>query len=151
MIHDAPPGVCFICGVAVTEVADTERDEWRWAGPDGKTTGRDPDLEHLCDPARNPLGASDPYDALSKMASLLGTANARGAGKRSLTPLYWQVGREYSALKVRLDLGMSFHIHSAWTEPWDGPPVPWHCGSPGWHRPSGWYCRVCPATLPAPC
>jgi hypothetical protein len=149
MIHDADPGICIHCGQAVTMVADEKLDEWRWAGADGKTTGRDSDLAHLYDPARNPLGATSAYDALSRMAAMMDAASqaAKNPRKASLTPLYWRVAREYSALSVRLDMSLSFHQHMAWTEPWTGPPAPYHCGSPGWLRPSGWHCRECRMVL----
>jgi hypothetical protein len=55
---------------------------------------------------------------------------------------------EYSALKVRLDFGGTFHEHYPREWPaWDGPPAPEHCGWPAWLRPSGWQCRQCGAAL----
>lgn len=115
----------------------------------------------MCDPAANPLGATSPYDALNKMAGLMEDAhmavgkNTYGIGKKAcLTPLFWAVAQEYSMLKVRMDTGMSFHVHheaggsvSAAPFPPCPPDLPHHCGRPAWLRPSGWHCRECALVL----
>ncbi len=141
--------VCEVCGAALTRVADETADEWVWADAGGQRSGADPDLAHLYDPAANPLGAVNPSDALARMAALLDTGHkAVMAGKAGRTPLYWRVAREYSALKVWLDSGGTFHQHYALHgEPYQGD-VPEHCGWPMRLTPSGWRCRQCSERRP---
>jgi hypothetical protein len=129
---DAPPGVCIVCGQPVTRVARESADEWAWIGEDGKQTGRDPDLARL---------EPDPYAYLAGLASRMGAARVHK--RASLTPLYWATVREYSALGVRLDTGLSFHQHWARSFPWTGDPPPVHCGWSARWCPSGWRCRQC--------
>lgn len=150
---------CMHCGAMLHQVADARTDLWEWEDEAGSRTGTDPDVAHLCDPAANPLGASNPYDALAKMAGLMSDAYfaALRSGKACETPFARRVTLDYSALKVRMDFGMSFHQHRAVTR-WD-PPGPegagrprytglfYHCGWPAWLRPSGWYCRECKVQL----
>lgn len=132
---------CALCGEPLHRIADNRLDEFIWVGRDGKPYGNDSDLARLFDPARNPLGVSDPYDALSKMADRLNRADK--ARRTCRTRLYWQIAREYSALKVRLEMAGTFHQHwTSETPPYTGE-VPEHCGWPMWLRPSGWQCRQC--------
>ena len=133
---------CRLCGAELHCKADLILDEYVWVGTDERTVGTDADLAQLYDPASNPLGACNPYDALKRMAGVMD--RAQDARKACLTPLFWQVAREYSALKVRLETGMSFHVHRPDKTPeYDGIP-PYHCAWPMWLRPSGWHCRQCP-------
>lgn len=132
---------CRLCEEPLHEIADLKQDEFIYVGKDNRQTGRDRDVAHLFDPSRNPFGATDPYDALNKMADL--TGQAMSAKKVCLTPLYWCVAREYSILMVRLGMGMSFHVHQPDTTPVYTGEVPCHCGWPMWLRPSGWQCRKC--------
>lgn len=134
---------CVACRVPLHMVA-APGDEWAWADPGGSTSGTDPDLAHLYDPAANPLGAVNPWDALKRMSDALLAAHA--VKRACLTWVHWRLAQEYSALKVRLDMGLPFHVHRPEASPaYDGPPPPEHCGWPMRLAPSGWRCRVCPA------
>lgn len=129
------PVTCRFCPAVLHRVAIPELDEWGWADEQGQRFGDDPDLAH-CGP--------DPWAYLNE----LGERCIRGKGKKAVLDL--AAAREYSMLKVRLETGGTFHEHypKPGAEPaWDGPPVPEHCGWPGWLRPSGWQCRQCGAAL----
>jgi hypothetical protein len=154
-----PPRPCALCGVPLTEVARPD-DTFGPVGPDGRAHGPDPDLAHLSDPSGNWLGASSAYQYLARLDAALSQADP--LSKRTETTwLYERTIREYSALKVRLDMGMSFHYHrlasdfdaAAFAASWvPGPQprsarVPYHCGQPALLRPSGWYCRADGAVL----
>lgn len=99
----------------------------------GTKAGDDPDVAGL---------KPDPYAYLAA----LGERCVTGKGRQKRLDL--AAAREYSALKVRLETGGTFHVHQP-----DGPgpvhdgPVPEHCGWPGWLHPSGWQCRQCGAAL----
>jgi hypothetical protein len=156
-VLQAAPGPCALCGVPLHAVADLRTDLFEVADAAGSKTGRDPDLAHLYDPAANPLGATSPYDALNKMAALMDTAHrAVQHGRAEYTPLHWRIAGEYSMLRVRLSMGLSFHVHRvvASSDPARLPGLPrpadlppWHCGWPAWLRPSGWHCRQCRIVL----
>ncbi|HUY51697.1 MAG TPA: hypothetical protein VMV92_39350 [Streptosporangiaceae bacterium] len=122
---------CRLCGVALHRAADPVTDTYVWADADGHQTGADPDVAHL---------RPDPSAYLAALGERI-----RSAPKGSPD---WAAGREYSALKVRLDVGGTCHVH--WPDG-NGPPhagpLPWCCGWPGWLRPSGWQCRRCGAAL----
>jgi hypothetical protein len=141
---DVPPFTCVICLAPLHRIPHRGGlDEWQWADAQGSPSRIDPDLVHLYDPQLNPVGATDPYDALNKLAALMDTAGA--ARKACLTWVYWQAAREYSALKTRLDVSATFHQHEvspATPAPHHGP-VPRHCGQPMRLAPSGWRCRAC--------
>ncbi len=138
---------CWLCGDACHMVADTRLDEWAWADDSGSKSGKDLDLRALYANGGNPyarLAALD--DVLQAAMKAIGGPHGK---KGSLTPLYWARVREYSALKVRLEFGGTFHIHHVRTDsvsPWRGE-LPYCCGSPAWLRPSGWHCRECRAVL----
>lgn len=119
-------GPCWLCGVMCTQVPGAG-DEWAWAGPDGKVTGRDRDLIRNClGPDGKP---ANPYEALAWL---------REHGPAT----------EYVMLKVRLDLGLSFHVHQVMDKCRPAQPaVRYHCEYPAWLRPSGWQCRVCGSRL----
>jgi hypothetical protein len=137
----AQQGCCWLCGDPVHQVP--RGDEWAWAGPDGKTTGIDADLRPLY------AGGSDPYAHLSLLAERMGAAMTARGGPRgtraSLTLLYWAAAREYSALKVRLETGGTFHQHQVHASrgPGNRGPLPYHCAGPMRLTPSGWACRQC--------
>lgn len=150
---------CTHCGAALFTFADTRTDTFEPATKEGEVYGPDPDVAHLLDPAANPLGAVNPYDALAKMAELLDQGHkAVSPGKSNpracLTPLFWQLAGEYSMLNVRMAMGGGYHVHRPATDwkhevktrerPDD---LPWHCGWPAWLRPSGWHCRQCKIVL----
>jgi hypothetical protein len=128
-------GSCWLCGDPVHRVP--QGDEWAWAGQDGKTTGSSTDLRSLLE------HYASPYDRLAELAGQMDVA--RKAKRAELTPLYWAAAREYSALKVRLDTGMSFHIHQVTAQRGHEHrgPLPWHCGWPMRLTPAGWACRRC--------
>jgi hypothetical protein len=155
-----PERPCALCGVSV-HVAAAPGDEWRAADASGSFSGADPDLAHLFDPAANWLGASNPYDYLARLSRALDGADP--LSKRTETTwLYERTIREYASLKVRLDVGMTFHQHRIASD-WDGAAfaaawapgmmhvrragVPYHHDRIAWCRPSGWECRECRATL----
>lgn len=150
-------GPCVHCGAVLHQVADERTDLWEQADEAGSRTGTDPDVAHLCDPELNVYGASDPYDALKRMAGLMSDAYfaALRKGRACETLFARRVSLEYSALNVRMSMGMSFHQHRAHTH-WDPPrtdpqprqpDLPYHCGRPAWLRPSGWHCRECKLVL----
>jgi len=144
----APDRPCSLCGVPLHTTALPD-DTYGVADWTGSRTGTDPDLAPLCDPAANWLGASNPYAYLARLARLLDEADP-GSKKTQTTWLYERTVREYAALKVRLDMGLSFHYHQ---EDRAGAPrslvvPPYHCSWPAHLRPSGWYCRECKVRLP---
>ena len=129
---------CRLCGAALHMAPDHRVDEYSWQDERGRTLGDDPDVAHL---------QPDPYAYLAALAADLARAQKvtrKGVGH---TWLYWRKAREYSALKVRLETGGTFHVHWAGSSPIDHsaaghqPQVPEHCGWPMWLRPSGWHCR----------
>lgn len=149
---------CRWCGTVLHTVADPATDLWAEVDADGSCTGVDADVAHLYDPEANPLGAVNPWDALKRMAELMDATNHKAvmAGKACHTPLHWRVAAEYSALMVRLDMGLPFHQHQPLTrsevstvDTSEGRPadLPYHCGWPAWLRPSGWHCRECKLVL----
>lgn len=113
----AGPFSCRHCGDDLYRAVF--RDLWTWHDSAGSPTGRDADLRHLPDPyqALNDLAARDDYQAAC----------------------------DYALLKVRLDIGLSFHMHDVRSDDLPGFPgvVPYHCDGPMWLRPSGWQCRTC--------
>jgi hypothetical protein len=124
---------CRHCLAVLHRVAIPELDEWGWAGEDGQRSGTDPDVAHL---------QPDPHAYLAA----LGGRCIAGKGKDRRTDL--RAAGEYSMLKVRLEMGGTFHEHYPREQlAYDGPPAPEHCGWPGWLRPSGWQCRQCGAAL----
>jgi hypothetical protein len=144
-ILSRPARPCALCGVPLVTAARPD-DTFGPAGPDGRAHGFDRDVAHLADPAANWLGASSAYEYLARLDAALAEAT-RVKGTHT-TWLYERTIREYSALKVRLDLGMSFHYHRLAAEA-DALrlPLPWHCGRPAHLRPSGWRCRECGEAL----
>ena len=120
------PVKCRFCQVPLQKAADRKADEFVWVDARGRQTGPDPDLAHL---------KPDPYAYLAALGERVVTGTGRGRR------VDHAAGREYSALKVRLESG-TWHTH--WP---DGPgprhpgPVPECCGWPALLRPSGWYCR----------
>jgi hypothetical protein len=143
-------GTCRLCGDPVRQVPSG--DEWAWAGPDGRTLGTDRDLRSL--PGWPAKPDPDPYAHLTWLAGRMDAAMKACGGPRgtraSLTPLYWAAAREYSSLKVRLEMSLTFHQHTV-TAQRDCPaggnvrrPLPYHCAWPMRLTPSGWACRQCP-------
>ena len=136
--------------------ADVNLDEFTWVGEDGRKTGTDSDLRQL----EVHGGAYARLAWLSgELQEAMKSAGGPNSKKACLTPLYWARAREYSALKVRLEMGMTFHIHRirAADEPacpgsvrCCGYGVPYCCEWPAWLRPSGWQCRRCKQVLLAP-
>jgi hypothetical protein len=149
---------CTLCGAPLRQVA-RPADTFGPVDTLGSPNGPDPDMVPLFAPEANWLGSVSPYDHLARLGALLGEATA---GKRTETTwLYDRSIREYVALKVRLDVGMSFHYHRLPSD-WDaarfaasyvpGPQprsaeLPYHCGRPALLRPSGWTCRGCRVAL----
>jgi len=133
---------CWLCGDPLHQAANEHTDEFVWVGEDGRQTATSADLRPLAQ-----YGGA--YARLAWLDRALTGAMAAAGGphgkKASLTPLFWARAREYSMLKVRLEMGMTFHIHqvrSDDTPRYQGPDVRC-CGWPGWLRPSGWWCRKC--------
>ena len=137
---------CWLCGDACHMVADIRLDEFTWVDDSGSTVGTDTDLR----PLEEHGGAyarlkwlADEMDWLSKLRD---SSPGRGEWPSSQAQAeYHARGREYSALKVRLETGGTFHVHYVRTDsvpPYAGT-VPRCCGSWAWLRPSGWQCREC--------
>jgi hypothetical protein len=126
---------CWLCGDELHQVADHRLDDFVWVDATGMRYGDDADLRHL------PGG---PDARLVWLRNQMNRATNAQRGKRAEhTWLYWARAREYTALLVRLNSG-TWHTHQVRASelpPWDGPPVPEHCGWPMWLRPSGWHCR----------
>lgn len=131
---------CALCPALLHRAPVPGADEWGWADRDGRACGDDPDVAHLL---------PDPYAylaALGERAMALMTGPKR---QRDLAAATVVMG-EYSALKVRLDLGGTFHQHhpGAGRAPfYAGPAVPECCGWPALLRPSGFTCRQCGTRL----
>ena len=154
-----PERPCTLCGAPLRTVARPD-DTFGPVDTLGSPNGPDTDMVALFAPEANWLGSVSPYDHLARLAALLDEATA---GKRTETTwLYARSIREYVALKVRLDVGMSFHYHQLPSD-WDaarfaetyvpGPQpraadLPYHCDRPAYLRPSGWQCRECRVMLP---
>jgi hypothetical protein len=153
------PRPCSLCGVLLRSAVLPD-DTFGPVDASGSQTGTDNDVAHLFDPAANWLGATSPYDYLVRLDAAL--TEALRVKRTETTWLYDRTIREYSALKVRLDMGMSFHCHqmpsdwdpAAWAAAYAAgirppcpPDLPHHCGRPAHLRPSGWYCRGCKALL----
>lgn len=130
---------CWLCGDPLHKVANTRLDEFVWVDAAGQRFGPDADLRHL------PGG---PDARLAWLRGELDRGTRQAKRRAEHTWLYWARAREYSSLKVRLDVAGTFHEHQARAT--DQPPyvgtVPEHCGWPMWRRPSGWHCRQCPHT-----
>lgn len=150
-----PVRPCAECGTPMTMGTGTEHgingptDVFAPVAVDGTTYGPASDLAHLFDPSANWLGMSSPYAYLARLGELCNEATS--AKRAETTWLYERTIREYVALKVRLGTGSIYHSHRAAREPWVYDPdrgplgkvVPFHCSTPAWLRPSGWYCREC--------
>jgi hypothetical protein len=138
---------CLLCPAVLHREADTTLDEWMWADETGHRFGTDADLAHVRpSPAGLAAGYQDcPDGRWAELRDQLAAAQ-RHTRRKGVEPtwLYWASAREYSALKVRLEIGGTFHEHhpaTASLPPWDGPPPPECCGWPMRLRPSGWHCR----------
>lgn len=147
---------CGECGTPMTMGTGTETGAYRTVdvftpvAVDGTTYGPASDLVFLFDPAANWLGAGDPYAYLARLGDLC--MSATSAKRTETTWLYERTIREYTSLKVRLDMGPTYHQHAPASVPWTYDPsrevigdraCVYHCGWPAWLRPSGWYCREC--------
>ena len=132
---------CRHCPAGLHRVA-IPGDEWGWADETGARYGTDRDLLHVRpSPAGLTAGFGDSPDG--RLAELRAAMGAVKTTKRAdLTWVYWAYAREYSALKVRLETGGTFHEHYPAEQPaYDGPPPPVCCGWPMRLAPSGWRCR----------
>jgi hypothetical protein len=143
-----PPVPCWLCGDLLHLIADEGTDEFEYEDEAGHRTGTDSDLRHLV----AAYGSADARLALlrDRMDAAMKACGGPRGTRASLTPLYWAAAREYSALKVRLDSGGTFHQHipEPYSDPRPNPfPLPYHCGWPMRLRPSGWQCRRCPSWL----
>jgi len=111
------------CGTAMRLAADNAVDEWRWEPLDGSPRTVEIGL---------PDGVTDSYMLVNYLRD------------RDIAA--------YSALSAALDLGANpfRHVHHPADVPSFVGPVPEHCGSPMWMRPSGWQCRApgCESRLP---
>jgi hypothetical protein len=126
---------CWLCGDLLHQVADLVADEFTWADKDGNRYGTDLDLR--C------LPGADPYARLKFLADAI---MSRAPARSERTWLWHAYGCEYSALKVRVETGGTFHVHRVRASERPGlrsPEAPRHCGWPAWLRPSGWHCREC--------
>lgn len=137
---------CWLCGDELHQAADERQDLYAWADGAGSTAGTDSDLRQL-----EQFGGAYKYLAwlASEMDRLHKLSRKRKDGYHwpdaRTQAEYHARGREYSALKVRLEFGGTFHIHQArasGTPDYQGT-VPECCGWPAWLRPSGWQCRQC--------
>lgn len=144
---DWPPVPCSLCGDAVHRVKDPVLDEFTWVDDRGSSAAADMDLRHLQpDPYAHLSWLGTEMDRLSKQAK-----RPKGGGyawpNAQVEAEYHARGREYSSLKVRLDMKGSLHQHQVFKtghlQPWPYGPVPDHCGWPMRLAPSGWVCRQC--------
>jgi hypothetical protein len=129
-----PPVPCSLCGDPVHQVSDLKLDEFAWVDAHGSRSGTDTDLRHL---------TPDPYAHLKWLADEFGTS---AKGKTVAMPI--GRAREYSMLKVRLEMSGTSHQHQVFKgkdlQPWPYGPPPVHCAWPMRLAPSGWVCRQCP-------
>jgi hypothetical protein len=154
LARPVPP--CAECGTPMMHAEGIEhgihgpKDIFTEVAADGTAYGPAVDLAPLFDPAANWLGMSNPYAYLARLGDLC--SEATSAKRAETTWLYERTIREYVSLKVRLDTGGYHHPHMPKRDLWVYDPnrVPvgerecvYHCGSPAWLRPSGWYCREC--------
>jgi len=137
---------CWLCGDAMHQVADTWLDEFTWADDSGSTTGTDTDLRQLEEHG----GAYARLKWLADEMDRLGKLSCKRKDgyhwpDEATQAEYHARGREYSALKVRLETGGTFHVHHVRSSevPDYAGIVPYCCGWPAWLRPSGWQCRQC--------
>jgi hypothetical protein len=138
---------CLLCGAELHRVALLGADEYAWADGDCHVMGIDKDLL--------PLEAEGgPYARLNALAAFMTASQkvAKGRPER-LSATHWAAAREYSALKVRMDMSPGIHVHHA--RAGDSAPlylgqVPEHCEWPMQLRPSGWHCRRCEHAQPGP-
>lgn len=127
---------CRHCPALLGLIPHKGLDEWVWADGNGSMTGPAADLP------------PDPYGYLAALSDMQLAMHAlHKRTKSDFTPLFWARATEYSMLKVRLEMGGTWHTHYPVEH---GPaiqagPLPWHCGWPMWLRPSGWQCRQCKA------
>lgn len=137
---------CWLCGDLLHQVANERTDEFTWAGEDGSTAGTDSDLRPL-----EQFGGAYAYLAwldaeMDRLHALSRKRKGEYVWPDERTRItYHDRGREYTALKVRLDMKGTFHIHHVRaddTPAYRGPAVQ-HCDYPAWLRPSGWWCRKC--------
>lgn len=149
------PGVrvpCWLCGDLLHRAINERTDEFTWADEAGSIAGTDSDLRQL-----GQFGGAyaylawlaDEMDRLSKLSRKRKDGCHWPDEPARLT--YHARGREYAALKVRLELGGTFHIHhvrASDSPPYRGPAVSC-CEYPAWLRPSGWWCRRCGQPLQA--
>jgi len=144
---------CWLCGDAMHMVADTRFDEFTWADDGGSKTGIASDLRQL-----EEHGGAYAYLAWlsGELERLSGLSRKRKDGyhwpDERTEAEYFARGREYSALKVRLEMGGTFHVHQVMASdipPYCGPDVRC-CEYPAWLRPSGWQCRQCRQPVPCP-
>lgn len=121
---DVIEALCRHCSDWLYLRPDLRADEYVWMDEKGSRIGRDTDLREW-DVAR-------PYDFLNDLGA---------ASRHSL-----RRAQEYAALKVRLDVRLSFHWHYPRRMDLDAHSFrgPDHCHRPMWLRPSGWHCRQCP-------
>lgn len=144
----AQHAACTECGTQLHRTA-VPGDEWGWADEAGAAYGPASDLAFLFDPAANWLRMSDPYAYLARLGELC--TEATSVKQRETTWLYERTIREYTSLKVRLDMGGYSHLHAPERTslpevfPYE---VPEHCGWPMRLAPSGWRCRQCPHAVP---
>jgi hypothetical protein len=131
---------CYVCGDLVHMVA-AENNEWMWAGRDEKITGLMPIFRHL---------DVHPYERLKQLGDEITAFFKLPKGKQ--TPELWAAQNrafaEYNPLKVRLDMGGTFHTHTVIgstlpVEVADARKAIEHCDYPAYRRPLGWECRVC--------
>lgn len=132
---------CWLCADPVHQIA-LSTDEWGWAGRDGSITATSSEFRHL------PEG--DPYARLRWLDERMTTLHALPKSQRTPETATEdnRLIKEYVALKVRMEMSLSFHVHVV-----PGSQVPvderarrtvvLHCDYPAWRRPSGWECRMC--------
>lgn len=133
---------CARCPDAVHSIPGGD-DEWWWGDETGSVTGTDPEFRHL--PDGNGWARLAELDAamtaIRKRDPKLRDPDNSRANDRMI--------KEYVALKVRLDLSGSFHVHRPRQTAGlpSGFPGVSHCDYPAYRRPSGWQCRTCRVSL----
>jgi hypothetical protein len=147
---------CAECGTPMTMGTGPDRafgeaiEIFTGVAVDGTTYGPAVDLANLFEPSANWLGADNPYAYLSKLGDLC--MSATSARRTETTWLYERTIREYTSLKVRLDMGSIYHTHRVASRPWSFDPkrpvigeraCVYHCTMPAMLRPAGWFCRDC--------
>jgi len=124
------PVTCWHCPAVLHRVAIPELDEWGWADESGQRFGDDPDVARL---------KPNPYAYLADLGDRALAMMKATPRSKPHPPECARLMAAYSALKVRLDFGGTFHEHypREWPPGTARPPRSTAGGPAGCARPAG--------------